>query len=111
MVVCFLCNYGRPCRHSHRCVVHRLRVSLSRAESYIIAFGIVASAFAINYRGIVISTKIQLAIVVSIVALLIATIASSAFFVKPQNFEPFFAAGPLAVGTAAGVDFLVVHRI
>ncbi|MGA3107909.1 MAG: amino acid permease [Candidatus Bathyarchaeia archaeon] len=78
---------------------------LSTAETYLIAFGIVASAFAINYRGIVISTRIQLAIVVSIVALLVATIASSAFFVKPQNFEPFFTAGPLAVGTAAALIF------
>jgi amino acid efflux transporter len=78
---------------------------IGRAETYLVAFGIVIAAFAINYRGIVVSSRVQFAVVGSIVALLIATVASSAFFVKVQNFQPFFPAGPFAVGTAAALIF------
>jgi amino acid efflux transporter len=78
---------------------------LGRAETYLIAFGIIVAAFAINYRGIVVSSRVQFAVVGSIVALLIATIASSAFFVKAENFQPFLPAGPFAVGTAAALIF------
>jgi len=78
---------------------------LSRAETYIVAFGIVVVAFAINYRGIVVSSRVQFAVVGSIIALLMATIGSSALFVRVQNFHPFLPAGPLAVGTAAALIF------
>jgi amino acid efflux transporter len=78
---------------------------LNRAVTYLIAFGIIAAAFAINYKGIVVSSRVQFAVVGSIVALLIATIAASAPFVKAQNFQPFFPAGPFAVGTAAALIF------
>jgi len=78
---------------------------VNRATTYLIAFGIIVAAFAINYRGIVVSSRVQFAVIGSIVALLIATIASSAFFVKAQNFQPFFPAGPFAVGTAAALIF------
>ena len=78
---------------------------LDHAVTYLIAFGIVAAAFAINYKGIVVSSRVQFAVIGSIVALLVATIASSAFFVKAQNFQPFFPAGPFAVGTAAALIF------
>ena len=78
---------------------------LNHAVTYLIAFGIIVAAFAINYRGIVVSSRVQFAVITSIVALLLATIAASAFFVKPQNFQPFFPAGPLAVGTVAALIF------
>ena len=78
---------------------------LSRAETYLIAFGIIVAAFAINYRGIVVSSRVQFAVIGCIVALLIASIAASAFFVKAQNFQPFFPAGPFAVGTACALIF------
>jgi amino acid efflux transporter len=78
---------------------------LGRAETYLIAFGIVVTAFAINYRGIVVTSRVQFAVVASIVALLLATIGSSALLVKAQNFEPFYPSGPLAVGTAAALIF------
>jgi amino acid efflux transporter len=78
---------------------------LSRAETYIIAFGIIAAAFAINYRGIVVSSRVQLAVIGSIIALLAATIILSAPEVKIQNFEPFLPEGSLAVGTAAALIF------
>jgi amino acid efflux transporter len=78
---------------------------LNRAVTYVVAFGIIAAAFVINYRGIIVSSRVQFAVVGSIVALLLATIAASALFVKPQNFHPFFPAGPFAVGTAAALIF------
>ncbi len=78
---------------------------LSRAETYIIAFGIILAAFIINYRGIVVSNKVQLAVIASIVALLLVTIISSASSVRMQNFVPFLPNGLLPVGTAAALIF------
>ncbi len=78
---------------------------LTRAETFIIAFGIILTAVVINYRGIVLSNKVQLAVVGSIVALLAATIVSSLVLVKPSNFTPFLPNGILPVGTAAALIF------
>ena len=78
---------------------------ISRALTYVVAFGIMIAAFAINYRGIVVSSRVQFAVVGSIVALLLATICASVLFVRAQNFHPFFPAGPYAVGTAAALIF------
>jgi len=78
---------------------------VSRAATYLIAFGIIVAAFTINYRGIVVSSRVQFAVIGSIAALLIATVVSSVFLVKAQNFQPFFPSGPFAVGTAAALIF------
>ncbi len=78
---------------------------LSRAETFVIAFGIILTAFIINYRGIVLSNKVQLAVVGCIVALLLATIVSSTSFVRLGNFRPFFPNGILPIGTAAALIF------
>ena len=78
---------------------------LSRAETFVIAFGIILTAFIINYRGIVLSNKVQLAVVGCIVALLLATIISSTFFVRLSSFKPFFPNGILPIGTAAALIF------
>ncbi len=78
---------------------------LTRAETYIIAFGIILAAFIINYRGIVVSNKVQLAVIASIVALLLVTIVASSSSVRMQNFSPFLPNGLLPVGTAAALIF------
>jgi len=78
---------------------------LSRAETFAIAFCIILAGFFVNYRGIVLSNKVQLAVVGSIVALLIITVASSAPLVKPGNFTPFLPNGLLPVGTAGALIF------
>jgi amino acid efflux transporter len=79
---------------------------LTRPETLLIAFGIFATAFLVNYGGIIVSNKVQLAVIASIVALLLATIISSSFFVKfPQNFTPLFPYGLLPIGTAAALIF------
>ncbi len=78
---------------------------LDRAETFVIAFGIIVAAFVINYRGITVSNKVQLATIGSILALLLAAIVSSSFYVKAQNFAPFFPNGLLPIGTAAALIF------
>ena len=78
---------------------------LSRPETYLAGFAIVAAAYAINYRGITLSTRVQLAVIVSIVALLVVTIALSGARVHGTNFTPFLPSGLLPVGTAAALIF------
>lgn len=78
---------------------------LTRPETYVAALAIIASAFFINIRGIVVSTRVQLAVIVSIIAVLIAATLSSLGKVNPANFAPFFPNGVLAVGTAASLIF------
>lgn len=78
---------------------------LNHTETFLIGFGIFFVAFLVNYRGIVVSNKVQLATIGCIVALLLAAIVSSSFFVKTQNFSPFLPEGVLPVGTAAALIF------
>jgi amino acid efflux transporter len=78
---------------------------IDRAETFVIAFGVIVAAFVINYRGIIVSNKVQLATIGCIVALLLAAIVTSSFYVKSQNFIPFFPFGLLPIGTAAALIF------
>lgn len=78
---------------------------LNRAETYVLAFAIILAAFTINYRGIVVSNKVQFAVIASIVALLLATIFASASLVRLKDFTPFLPNGYLAIGTAAALIF------
>jgi amino acid efflux transporter len=78
---------------------------LGRAETFAIAFCIIAAAFSVNFSGIVVSSKVQLAVIASIVALLLAAVVFSAPFVRVQNYTPFLPGGILAVGTAAALIF------
>ncbi len=78
---------------------------LDRMETFLVGFGIFVLAFIVNYRGIVMSNKVQLATIGSIVALLLAAIIASSFFVKSQNFTPFLPEGWVPVGTAAALIF------
>jgi amino acid efflux transporter len=79
--------------------------SLGRPESFVLAFLIVGSTYVINYRGIVVSTRVQLAVILSIIALLVLTVALSGFQVRAANFSPFLPYGLLPVGTAAALIF------
>lgn len=78
---------------------------LNRAETFIMAFAVILAAFAVNYGGIVVSNKVQLAVIGSIAALLLAAIVSSSFFVSARNFYPFLPHGLVPVGTAAALIF------
>jgi amino acid efflux transporter len=78
---------------------------LDRPETYILGFSIIAAAFAINYRGIVLSNRVQLAVIASIVALLVITIVVSGSRVQPGNFQPILPYGLASIGTASALIF------
>ena len=78
---------------------------MSRPEVFVIASAIIFTAFVINYKGIVVSNKVQLAVVVSIVALLLATIVGSFHDVAVKNFSPFFPNGLIPIGVSAALIF------
>ena len=78
---------------------------LSRPETLIAAAAILFLGFLVNYRGIVVSSKVQLAVIVSIVALIVVATISSVHLVKAQNFAPFLPSGFVAVGTASALIF------
>jgi len=78
---------------------------MSRAETFVIAGAIIFSVFVVNYRGIAVSNKVQLAVVVSIIALLLATVISSSSLVKLENLEPFLPNGLLPIGVSAALIF------
>ena len=78
---------------------------INRTETFIIAFAIILAAFVINYRGIAVSNRVQLATIASIIALLLAAILFSSFSVKAENFSPSFPNGLVPVGTAAALIF------
>jgi len=72
---------------------------------FAVAGGVIGLAFIINYRGIVLSSKVQLTVVVSIIGLLLAAVAVSVGSVTIGNFTPFFPNGFLPIGTAAALIF------
>ncbi len=78
---------------------------LTRAETFLAAVAIILAAFVVNFRGIVVSSKVQLAVIVSIVVVLVAATLSSLGQVRLSNFSPFLPDGILAVGTAASLIF------
>jgi len=78
---------------------------LTRAETFLAAVAIILTAFVVNFRGIVVSSKVQLAVIVSIVVVLVAATLSSLGQVRLSNFSPFLPDGILAVGTAASLIF------
>lgn len=79
--------------------------ALGRPETYALAFGIVFAAFAVNYRGITLSNRVQLAVIAAIVGLLAVAIVVSVPRVHAAEFRPFFPDGYLPVGTAAALIF------
>jgi len=76
---------------------------LSRVELFLVAGAIIFGAFAINYRGIVVSGRVQVAVVASILGLLLAALVASIGSVRAENFVPFFSKGFLPVGVAAAL--------
>ncbi len=78
---------------------------LGRLEIHLVACAVIVVPFLINLGGIVFSNRVQLGIVTTIVALLVAAVAASIASVKAANFSPFVPNGPLPVGTAAALIF------
>jgi amino acid efflux transporter len=80
-------------------------IPLSKTMIYIIAALIILGTFLINYRGIIVSGKFQLAVIIAIVGLLLTAVIASAPLVRIENFTPFFPYGILPIGVAAALIF------
>ena len=78
---------------------------MSKFAMFVIAAVIMCLAFVINYRGIVFSNRIQLAVIVAIIVLLLTAVVFSFGSMKASNFIPFAPNGLLAIGTAAALVF------
>ena len=78
---------------------------MSKLAMFVIAGIIMCLAFVINYRGIVFSNRIQLAVIVAIIALLVIAVVFSFGSIKASNFIPFAPHGLLTIGTAAALIF------
>ncbi|TMI28501.1 amino acid permease [Candidatus Bathyarchaeota archaeon] len=80
-------------------------IPLSKTMIYVVAALIILGTFLINYRGIVVSGKVQLAVIVAIVGLLLTAVIASVPLVRVENFTPFFPNGILPIGVAAALIF------
>src|SRR5690242_50188 len=78
---------------------------LTRTEIFLIAGVLTLGAFLVNYRGIVVSSRVQLAVIIAIVGLLITAVVASAPSVNPANFTPFFPSGFVPIGVSAALIF------
>jgi amino acid efflux transporter len=78
---------------------------MNRFAIFLIAGLITCLAFVINYRGIVFSNRIQLAVIVTIIGLLVAVVLLSIGFMKAEHFVPFAPNGLVPIGTAAALIF------
>jgi amino acid efflux transporter len=80
-------------------------IPMSRALIYTIAGTIMLAAFLVNYQGIIFSSRVQLAVITAIVALLIIAVAASTPLVRSTNFTPFLPNGIVPVGVSAALIF------
>src|SRR5213593_1699328 len=78
---------------------------LTRTEIFLIAGVLTLGAFLVNYRGIVVSSRVQLAVIIAIVGLLTTAVVASAPSVNPTNFTPFFPNGLVPIGVSAALIF------
>ena len=78
---------------------------LNRAEIFLIAAVLTLGAFLVNYRGIVVSSRVQLGVIIAIVGLLITAVVASAPSVNLSNFVPFFPNGFIPIGVSAALIF------
>jgi amino acid efflux transporter len=78
-------------------------VPLTRPETFLIAGLLLLTAFAVNYRGIRLSGRIQLITVAIIVSVLSFAVVASSGSVRVSNFSPFLPYGPASVGVAAAL--------
>lgn len=80
-------------------------VPMSRAAIYTIAGAVMLIALLVNYQGIIVSSRVQLAIITAIVALLVTAVIASITSIRASSFTPFFPNGILPVGVSAALIF------
>jgi amino acid efflux transporter len=76
---------------------------LTRPEVFAAALVIVLLAYVINFQGIRLSGRVQVAVVTIIILLLVAGVVASSPKVTPANFTPFFPGGFLSIGVASAL--------
>ncbi len=76
---------------------------LDRFQVFLAAGSMLFAAFAINYKGIRLSGRVQMATVVAIVALLGGAVIASSGSIRPSNFTPFLPNGVLSLGVASAL--------
>jgi len=76
---------------------------LSKEEVFAVATGILLLAYGINYRGIRLSGRVQVAVVTMIVLLLSAGVVASGPRVAASNFSPFLPDGVASIGVASAL--------
>ena len=76
-------------------------VALTRPETFAFAALLLLTAFAINYRGIRFSGRVQLATVAVIISVLTFAVVAATTQVRGSNFSPFLPNDPSSVGVAA----------
>src|SRR2546429_1397281 len=76
---------------------------LSRLHVFLVAAGILIAAFVVNYLGIRLTGRVQLATVAAILAALTIAVLASVPRVSPANYTPFLPGGVTSIGTAAAL--------
>ena len=79
--------------------------ALHREEIYLLAGAIMLAAFIVNYRGIIVSARVQLVLIAAIVGLLVTAVLASAPNIRLPSFTPPAPNGLLAIGTSAALIF------
>ena len=80
-------------------------IQLSREVVYAIAASLILAAFLVNYRGIIVSARVQLGLVVAILALLVIAVLASAPSINTTSFIPFAPNGLIPIGVSAALIF------
>ncbi|HEY9593903.1 MAG TPA: amino acid permease [Spirochaetia bacterium] len=78
---------------------------ISKTAIDLVAFVVILGPYLINLRGIAMSSRVQVAVIVAILALLALAVVFSAPAVQAARFTPFAPKGWLPVGAAAALIF------
>lgn len=76
---------------------------INQAETFLIAGLILFLGFAINFHGVRLSGRVQLATVAAVIAVLLVAVFASGGNIRAANFSPFLPYGIASVGTASAL--------
>jgi len=76
---------------------------MTKPEIFVAALAIVLMAYFINFQGIRLSGRVQVAVVAMIILLLVSGVVASSTRVVAANFTPFFPDGIASIGVASAL--------
>jgi len=76
---------------------------MSGPQVFAVAAGIVVLAYAINFWGIRLSGRVQVAVVAAIVAILTVAVVASSPGIRAANFSPLLPSGVASIGVASAL--------